>query len=82
MKRTKKKLKLNTKNLIIMIVTIIAFILFVNDWMIALFKWGCFTYYGLLTNIIFLIVACCGFDYLEEYTNKKELKKKYNRPRQ
>lgn len=79
MKRTKKKLKLNTKNLIIMITTIIAFILFVNDWMIALFKWGCFTYYGLLTNIIFLIVACCGFDYLEEYANKKELKKNSRR---
>ena len=81
MKKYKKQLKLNTKNLIIMVITIIAFILFINDWMIALFNWGCFTYYGLLTNIIFLMVAVAGFDYLEEYTTKKELKKKYTQPR-
>lgn len=65
-------MKLNIKNLIIMLIGILAFMLGLSDWILALVKNGTFTVVGLLINLTEFFVACECYEYLEDYLNNKE----------
>lgn len=66
-------MKLNIKNLIIMLIGILAFMLGLSDWILALVNNGAFTVIGLVINLVEFFVACECYEYLEDYLNNKEL---------
>lgn len=67
-------MKLNIKNLIIMLIGILTFMLGVSDWVLALVNNGTFTVIGLVINLAEFFVACECYEYLEDYLNNKEVK--------
>lgn len=75
------KLKLNIKNVIVFAISTIATIIFLNDWKVVLFNWATLIYWGIFTNMCLFVIAFKGFEYLNEYVIKKELKKKYHHAR-
>lgn len=72
------KTKFNYKNLILTIIMVVCAILFVKDWAIVLIKGASFTWFGLITNIILLVIACGIYDHMEQYLEEKENKRKGN----
>lgn len=68
--------KLNYKNLGLFIVMMIFTILFISDWLIVLFMGACFTWLGVITNMLFIFIAGAIYDYFEEYLEEKENRKK------
>lgn len=67
--------KLNYKNIILFIIMIIFIILFLKDWFIILIKGAAFTWFGLITNMLYIFIAGAIYDYFEEYLEKKENRK-------
>lgn len=70
----KSKTRLVIKNLFILEIGFLSFILAMSDWIIALFQNGTFTVFGLLINIIELLVSVMCYEYLEDYLNNKEVR--------
>lgn len=66
------KNKLVFKNLIIMEYGILMFVLFLTDWIIAIFKNGTFTVFGIIVNGIEAYAAAKCFEYLEDYYNQNK----------
>lgn len=67
----KKKTRFVVKNLLIMLLGVLAFMLAISDWIIILLQNGTFTSLGLFINILELIVACDCYEYLEDYLDNK-----------
>lgn len=59
-------MKIKMKNLIVLLIGSLAFLTFINDWMLALFFDGTFTSLGIVINLILGGISCLCFDYLEE----------------
>lgn len=64
-------MKLNWKNLIILIFGVLCFVLFMVDWFVIIFQGATFTTFGLLINIAKMIGFVGSFDYLEDYLERK-----------
>lgn len=63
-------MKLNVKNLIVLLIGVLAFMLGLSEWIIALVYNGTFTVLGLLINLIEFFVANECYEYLENYARR------------
>lgn len=67
-------MKINLKNTLIFMLGLIAFIMFVTDWIIAIAFSGTFTVYGIVVNLIEATIAVTCFDYIDDYLKSKNIK--------
>lgn len=67
-------MKINSKNTLIFMLGLIAFIMFVTDWIIAIAFSGTFTVYGIVVNLIEATIAVTCFDYIDDYLKSKNIK--------
>lgn len=70
------RVKPKYKNIILLIIMLIMSICVINDY-IRIIIGNQFTLFGILTNILMIIIIFKINEYFKEYITKKELKKKY-----
>lgn len=63
-------MKINYKNLLVLSVGIVLFIAFISDWIIALVFGATFTGYGLLINLLEILMCSMCYDYIENCIEK------------
>lgn len=75
MKRTKKNKKLylinfikkiKYKNLLILILYILTSIILLNDLYNIIIKWACYSWFGLITGTLALIINVSALEYIQE----------------
>lgn len=74
-KRTKKNKKLylinfikkiKYKNIIILILYILTSIILLNDLYNIIIKWACYSWFGLITGSMALVINICALEYIQE----------------
>ena len=64
--------KINWKNLIIIELGTLMMSMAIMDWIVAIFRNGTFTIYGLFVNLLELMIAAYCYDYIDYKYTKKE----------
>lgn len=70
------RLKPNYKNILLLTIMVVSIIIVISDSIHLIIGYQ-FNLYGLLTNILMIIIIIKINNYINKYTTKKELKRKF-----